>query len=48
LIELSDRGRSEFFVAGERAESINIRHAQMENIPKSNIKRLGRLGENLK
>ena len=30
LFELSDRGRSEFFVAGERAKSISTRRAQNE------------------
>ena len=30
LIELSDQGRSEFFVAGERAKSISTRRAQNE------------------
>ena len=49
LIELSDRGWSEFFIAGERAKSIiSTRRAQNENISKSNIKRLGSLAEKLK
>ena len=45
LIKLSDQGRSEFFVAGERAKSISTWRAQNENISKSNIKRLGSLAE---
>jgi hypothetical protein len=31
-----------FFVAGERADSTSTPRAQIENIPKSNIKRLGK------
>jgi hypothetical protein len=41
MIEGIDRGRSEFFVVGERADSTS-RHplAHKKNIPKSNIKGL--------
>jgi hypothetical protein len=40
MIEGIDRGWSEFFVVGERADSTSRPLAHRKNIPKSNIKGL--------